>query len=163
MRDINKVILMGRLGQDPILRETKSGTRVVQLSVATTYRTRAMETSEMNSSNSQEDLDANVQSDSSADPEGTESSLNGVNSSREYSDSTQWHRIIVWGTLAEKCSQFLKKGAPLFVEGSIRSRPWVDDQKVKRTSFEVHATNISFLPSPKRSLNPTQSLLHEVS
>ncbi|MGE4107133.1 MAG: single-stranded DNA-binding protein [Bacteriovoracia bacterium] len=47
MKDVNKVILMGRLGADPIRRETKSGKTVVRLSVATERRlTRAADESD---------------------------------------------------------------------------------------------------------------------
>lgn len=44
MKDVNKVILVGRLGSDPVSRETKQGKKVVQLSVATARYTRRKET-----------------------------------------------------------------------------------------------------------------------
>ncbi len=151
---------MGRLGQDPIVRETKSGTRVVQLSVATTHRSKAFESTLKDSVTLDSDVDTLEEESNSLESERTQPESNSGQGAREYSESTQWHRIVVWGKLAENCSNYLKKGSPLFVEGSIRSRPWVDDQKVKRTSFEVHATNISFLPSVKRSSETANQALN---
>ena len=119
MKDINKVILLGRLGSDPIRRETKTGKTVVQFPVATARRVL-----------------------SSSGTEDTESS-----GERDYVEETQWHRVVTWGKQAEACAKYLKKGQPVFVEGSIRTRTFEDKDGLERLSVEVHADTLSFLPN----------------
>ncbi len=58
---------------------------------------------------------------------------------------TEWHRISVWGKLAEICQQYLKKGSLVYVEGRIQSREWQDKEGQKRTSFEIVANNFRML------------------
>ena len=50
---------------------------------------------------------------------------------------TEWHRIVLWGKLAEIAQQYLKKGTLVYVEGRIQSRQWDDREGQKRTSFEI--------------------------
>jgi len=49
-------------------------------------------------------------------------------SSGNMQERTEWHRIVVWGRLAEICGQYLKKGRQVYLEGRIQTRSW-DDQK----------------------------------
>ncbi len=56
--------------------------------------------------------------------------------SGERQKRTEWHKIVVWGKLAEICQQYLKKGAVVYVAGKIQSREWEKDGQ-KRTSFEI--------------------------
>jgi single-strand DNA-binding protein len=58
---------------------------------------------------------------------------------------TEWHKIVVWGKLAEICQKYLKKGSQIFVEGRIQSRQWEDQQGQKRTSFEIVANEMRML------------------
>ena len=58
---------------------------------------------------------------------------------------TEWHKIVVWGKLAEIAQQYLKKGSLIFVEGRIQSREWQDKEGQKRTSFEIVANNFRML------------------
>jgi single-strand DNA-binding protein len=60
---------------------------------------------------------------------------------------TEWHKIVVWGKLAEICQKYLKKGSQIFVEGRIQSRQWEDQQGQKRTAFEVVANEMRMLGS----------------
>ena len=60
---------------------------------------------------------------------------------------TEWHKIVVWGKLAEICQKFLKKGSQIFVEGRIQSRQWEDQQGQKRTAFEIVANEMRMLGS----------------
>jgi single-strand DNA-binding protein len=60
---------------------------------------------------------------------------------------TEWHKIVVWGKLAEICQQYLKKGAQIFIEGRIQSREWQDKEGNKRTSFEIVARDMRMLGS----------------
>ena len=59
-------------------------------------------------------------------------------------ERTEWHRIVVWGRLAEICGQYLSKGRQVYVEGSIRTSTW-DDNGAKRYRTEINARDIQFL------------------
>src|SRR5579862_4546652 len=58
---------------------------------------------------------------------------------------TEWHKIVLWGKLAELGQQYLKKGSQVYIEGRIQSRQWDDKEGQKRTSFEIVATGMKFL------------------
>lgn len=63
----------------------------------------------------------------------------------EKQEHTEWHRIVVWGKLAEVCGQYLKKGRQTYVEGRIRTRTWDDKEGVKRYTTEINADTVQFL------------------
>ncbi len=63
-------------------------------------------------------------------------------------ERTEWHRIVVWGPQAENCAQYLSKGRPVYIEGSLRTRQWDDKEGVKRYTTEVVAQRVQFLGSP---------------
>ncbi len=104
---INKVILIGRLGQDPELKYTPSGSAVCNFSMAT--------------------------SESWTDKQG------------QKQERTEWHRIVVWGKLAELCNQYLSKGRQAFIEGALQTRQWEDNNGQKRYTTEINAKNVQFL------------------
>lgn len=58
---------------------------------------------------------------------------------------TEWHRIVVWGKLAEICQQYLKKGSLVFLEGRIQTRQWDDRDGNKRTTTEIVASGMRML------------------
>jgi len=60
-------------------------------------------------------------------------------------ERTEWHRVVVWGKLAELCSKFLSKGRLVYVEGRLRTRSWDDKDGNKRYSTEVIASDVQFL------------------
>ncbi|MCB9026851.1 MAG: single-stranded DNA-binding protein [Bdellovibrionaceae bacterium] len=60
-------------------------------------------------------------------------------------ERTEWHRIVVWGKLAELCGRYLSKGRQVYAEGRLQTRSWEDQQGQKRYSTEIVATNIQFL------------------
>jgi single-strand DNA-binding protein len=64
---------------------------------------------------------------------------------RESSERTEWHRIVVWGKLAEFCEKYLAKGRQILVEGRLRTRDWQDREGNKRRTTEVEALNIVLL------------------
>lgn len=113
MKDVNKIILIGRLGADPIQRQTKSGVSVVHFSVATSRRF-------------------------------TREDSNG-SATNTVVEETQWHQVVAWGKQGEACSQYLKKGNRVYVEGSIKNRQFEDKGGVTKTTVEVHAETVSFL------------------
>ncbi|QED23744.1 single-stranded DNA-binding protein [Candidatus Deianiraea vastatrix] len=103
---INKVILVGNVGQDPEVKVMQSGSKVVNFSLATSE---------------------------------TWKDKNG-----EKRDSTEWHRIVVYGDrLPDIIGQYVKKGTKLYVEGSIKSRKYTDASGNERTITEIVLQNYS--------------------
>lgn len=62
-----------------------------------------------------------------------------------WKEHTEWHRIVVFGKLAENCGQYLKKGRQVYVEGSIASRNYKDKEGQEKTIYEIRASQIIFL------------------
>lgn len=72
-------------------------------------------------------------------------SENWVDRDGQKQEKTEWHRIVVWGKLAELCRQYLGKGRQVFVEGKLQTRSWEDQQGQKRYTTEIVANNIQFI------------------
>lgn len=106
---VNKVILLGRLGQDPEIKHTPNGSAVCNFSLATT--------------------------ESWNDKAG------------QKQERTEWHRVVVWGKLAELCHQYLAKGRQAFVEGRLQTRSWDDKDGNKKYTTEIMATTVQFIGS----------------
>ena len=104
---LNKVMIIGRLGRDPELRYTQSGSPVATLNVAT-------------------------------DESYTDRDGNKV-------DRTEWHRVSVFQRQAENCANFLAKGSLIYVEGSLQTRKWQDQQGQDRYTTEIKAQRVQFL------------------
>ena len=104
---LNKVILIGNLGQDPEARFTPQGTAVTNLSVAT--------------------------NESWKDQSG------------EMQDRTEWHRIVMYGRMAETASEYMKKGQMVYVEGRLHTREWEDQNQIKRKTTEIRCDNFTML------------------
>ena len=60
-------------------------------------------------------------------------------------ERTEWHRVVVWGKLAEICGKYLSKGRQVYVEGRLQTRSWEDQQGQKRYTTEIVANNVQFL------------------
>lgn len=61
---------------------------------------------------------------------------------------TEWHRIVLWGKLAEITQQYLKKGMLVYIEGRIQTRQWEDKRDgQKRTTTEIVANVMRMLTS----------------
>lgn len=60
-------------------------------------------------------------------------------------ERTEWHRVVVWGRLAEIAADYLSKGRQVYVEGRLQTRSWDDEQGNKRYMTEVVADNLVFL------------------
>jgi len=98
---VNKVILVGNLGKDPEVRSTQDGSKIVNLTLATseTWNDRA---------------------------------------SGERKERTEWHRVVIFNDrVADVAERFLKKGAKIYVEGSLQTRKWTDQQGQERYTTEV--------------------------
>lgn len=109
MRDVNslnRVILVGRLGQKPEVRVLPQGDRsIARFTLATNERLFNPKTNES-------------------------------------SDRTEWHKIVVWGKLAEFCDKYLDKGRQILIEGKLRTRSWQDKDGNKRSTTEIEAQSI---------------------
>lgn len=99
-RGINKVILVGHLGQDPEVRYLPNGGAVANISVAT--------------------------SDSWKDKQ-----------TGEPKERTEWHRVVIFGKLAEIASEYLRKGSQVYIEGALQTRKWQDQAGLDRYTTEV--------------------------
>lgn len=65
--------------------------------------------------------------------------------SPESEKRTEWHRIVVWGKLAEFCEKYLTQGKQICLEGKIRTRSWQDREGNKRYTTEIEADRIVLL------------------
>ncbi|MBF0144203.1 MAG: single-stranded DNA-binding protein [Magnetococcales bacterium] len=52
-------------------------------------------------------------------------------------EKTEWHRVVIFGKLAEIAQQYLKKGSKVYIEGALQTRKWTDNQGVERYTTEV--------------------------
>jgi single-strand DNA-binding protein len=98
---VNKVILVGNLGKDPEVRNTQDGSKIVNLTLATseTWNDRA---------------------------------------SGERRERTEWHRVVIFNDrIGEVAERYLKKGAKIYVEGSLQTRKWTDQSGQERYTTEV--------------------------
>lgn len=60
-------------------------------------------------------------------------------------EKTEWHRIVVFGRLAEICGQYLRKGSQAYFEGKIQTRKWQDQNGQDRYSTEIVANEMQML------------------
>ncbi|MGL5283043.1 MAG: single-stranded DNA-binding protein [Plesiomonas shigelloides] len=100
-KGINKVILIGNLGQDPEVRYSQQGKAFANVSLATSESWNDKATGEKK-------------------------------------ESTEWHKVVFIGKLAEIVGEYLKKGAKIYIEGKLRTRKWQDQSGVDRYSTEIH-------------------------
>lgn len=63
----------------------------------------------------------------------------------EQREETEWHRISVFGRLAEIVGEYLKKGSLVFVQGKLKTRKYTDGQGVERYSTEIRAEAMKML------------------
>lgn len=99
-RGVNKVILVGNIGQDPEIKYLPSGGAVANLTLAT--------------------------SDSYKDK----------NTGQEV-EKTEWHRVCIFGKLAEICGEYVRKGSKLYIEGKLQTRKWQDQSGQDRYTTEI--------------------------
>lgn len=98
---INKVILVGNVGQEPQVRDMQNGQKVVSFSLATSDRWRDRQTGEQK-------------------------------------EQTEWHRIVIFNSnLIDVAERMLQKGTKLYLEGSLKTRKWQNQQGVETFTTEV--------------------------
>jgi len=64
-------------------------------------------------------------------------SENWTDKSGEKKETTEWHKIVVFGKLADVVGQYYKKGNKVYVEGKLQTRSWEGDDGVKRYTTEI--------------------------
>ena len=68
--------------------------------------------------------------------------------SGERQERTEWHRVVFFGRLAEIAEEYLKKGAQVYIEGSIRTQKWQDKESGQdRYTTEIVARDMQMLGS----------------
>ena len=76
-----------------------------------------------------------------------------TNKEGEKVDKTEWHRLVFWRQLAEIAGQYLRKGASIYVEGTLRYRTWTDDGGHERFTCEIEVKELSMLDGRRDGLN----------
>lgn len=69
----------------------------------------------------------------------------------EKQDRTEWHRVVCFNRLGEIAGEYIRKGSKLYVEGSLRTRKWQDQQGQDRYTTEIVASDIQMLDSKGNS------------
>ncbi len=72
--------------------------------------------------------------------------------SGEKKEQTEWHRVVVYGKLAEIIGKFAKKGSHMYVEGRLRTRKWIDQQNNNRFTTEIVANEVHILANRNNGL-----------
>ena len=62
-------------------------------------------------------------------------------------ERTEWHRVVFFNRLAEIAGQYLKKGSKIYVEGSLRTRKWQDQNGADKYTTEIVAGEMQMLDS----------------
>jgi single-strand DNA-binding protein len=75
---------------------------------------------------------------------------NWVDKAGQKQERTEWHKIVVWGKLAELCQQYLSKGRQTYVEGRLQTREWTNKEGQKQYTTEVIANQVLFLSGGER-------------
>ncbi len=68
------------------------------------------------------------------------------NEAKQKQENTEFHNIVAWGRLAQICSQYLKKGGLVLIEGRIQNRSWQAPDGVTKYRSEIVAENIQLGP-----------------
>ncbi len=65
--------------------------------------------------------------------------------SGEQQERTEWHRVALFGRLAEIAAEYLRKGSQVYIEGSLRTRKWQDKSGNERYSTEIIGNELQML------------------
>lgn len=85
----------------------------------------------------------------------------GIATNRYWTDASgakqsavEYHNIVAWGRLADICSQYLKRGRKVYIEGRLQTREWEGQDGIKRTRTEIVAENMIMLDGGARGERP---------
>ena len=79
----------------------------------------------------------------------------------EIKRDTCFINVIVWARNAEVCNQYLQKGRAVFIEGRLQSRSWQNNEGKTRSTIEVRATRVQFMPRVVKNQDAPQVDLGE--
>lgn len=111
---INKVIIVGNLGNDPETRYLPNGGAVTSISLATSETWKDKQTGQQQ-------------------------------------ERTEWHRVVFFNRLAEIAGEYLRKGRKVYVEGSLRTRKWQDQNGQDRWTTEIVASDMLLIDGTGQS------------
>jgi len=63
----------------------------------------------------------------------------------ERQEETEWFRVVAWANLAEQVNQYVSKGKKIYVEGRLKSSPYVDRNGQARSGNDIVASRVLFL------------------
>lgn len=72
-------------------------------------------------------------------------------------EATEWHRVSFFGRIAEVCGQYLKKGSPVYVEGSIRTRKYTGKDGTEKYATEIRGDRMQMLGGRSGGSAPMES------
>lgn len=72
----------------------------------------------------------------------------------EARETTEWHRVVLYRRLAEIAGEYLRKGAPVYIEGRLRTRKWQDREGKERFTTEIEAGELKMLGSKASDAQP---------
>ena len=99
-RGVNRVTILGNLGNDPEVKYTASGSAIANLTVATSESWNDKATGEKK-------------------------------------EVTEWHRVVLFGKLAEVAGEYLRKGSQVYIEGQLRTSKWTDQSGQEKYTTEI--------------------------
>lgn len=99
-RGVNRVTILGNLGNDPEVKYTASGSAIANLTVATSESWNDKATGEKR-------------------------------------EAVEWHRVVLFGKLAEVAGEYLRKGSQVYIEGQLRTRKWTDQSGQEKYTTEI--------------------------
>ena len=70
-------------------------------------------------------------------------------------DKTEWHNIVIWGSLAEIAEKYLHSGSSVLVQGKIRTRSYDDKNGTKRYITEIDADTMQMLDRKPTDQQPS--------
>jgi single-strand DNA-binding protein len=65
---------------------------------------------------------------------------------------TVWQKIVVWGAAAQAIGERLHKGAPVYVEGKLKTREWTDRENRLHTTTELVARDVRFVDASENAM-----------
>ena len=119
-RGVNKVTLIGNLGNDPDCKYLASGNAVTNITLATSETWKDKQTGQAQ-------------------------------------ERTEWHRVVFFNRLAEIAAEYLHKGSKVYIEGSLRTRKWQDQQGQDRYTTEIVAAEMQMLDGNPQHPAPQQN------
>ena len=121
MRSFNKVLIIGNLTKDPLVKDLEGGSKMATFTVAT--------------------------------------NRNFSTRDGEKVQQTDFHKIVAWRKLAEICSNYLKKGSAVMVEGKLTTNKFENKEGKKIQVTEIHADEVNFITVKKEQENEEINLV----